>query len=76
MIDDKKKLEFYAARNQNIPILLKNPACVPLSVWPKVLKIAQHCEFGANTVFRALLELEERICQPKQSRERSPSDTE
>ena len=58
--DDKKKLRFYAARNQNIPMMLENPARLPISAWPKVIEISQHCESGANTVFRALLELEER----------------
>lgn len=68
--EDKKKLRFYATRNKNIPVLLENPARIPLSAWPKVFKMSQQCEFGANTVFRALVELEERVGQPKRSRKR------
>ena len=74
--EDKKTLRLYAARNENIPTLIKNPARIPLAAWPRVFKIVEPCEFGANTVFRALMELEERVGQPKQSRERRRSDCE
>ena len=49
--EDKKRLQFYMTRNRSIPILLENPARIPLSAWPKVFKIAEHCEFGANNDF-------------------------
>ena len=74
--EDKKKLQFYARRNRNIPILLENPARIPLSAWPRVFKIAQHCEFGANTIFHALVELEERVGQKTESRKRRRLDPE
>jgi len=59
--EDKKKLLLHAARNQNIPELIENPARLPLLFWSKVFKIAQDCEYGADSVFRALLASADRI---------------
>jgi hypothetical protein len=61
--NDKRRLNYYAVRNEDIAQWIASPATLPRGAWPKALKAAQ--EIGLDTVFCILQALSPFIVGPQ-----------